>query len=350
MNEITKALTEAVSDACERHPSVTEAGGEVEWNAELWNALEQIGVTLLSVPEEAGGAGGDMSMAVAVLQVLGEQSAGVPFAETALLGAWLLSESGAPIPDGVLTAAVAEPDVTLIEEPGGSWTLDGALSRVPWARYADHIVLLVDGNVVLVERQRASVTPGSNMAGEPRDRVEFNRVAVDTVFTPVDDAGVSPQAFAARGALARTASMAGAARRALDLSVRYASERQQFGRPVKAFQAVQQLLATLAGETLLCGVAAESAAQALDVDPGSLLPIAAAKTSASKSAGEVASVAHQVHGAIGVTDEHELRLSTTRLWAWREEFGSARAWAKQVGEIGAKAGADGLWAALVNGR
>src|SRR5690554_1700801 len=123
MNEITEALIEAVTDACERHPSSTEAGGEVAWNADLWDALEQIGVTLLSVPEEAGGAGGDLGMAVSVLSVLGEHAAGVPFAETALLGGWLLAECGAPIPEGTLAAAVGDDDLSLAEASAGVWVL-----------------------------------------------------------------------------------------------------------------------------------------------------------------------------------------------------------------------------------
>ena len=72
------------------------------------------------------------------------------------------------------------------------------------------------------------------------------------------------------------------------------------------------------------------------------LPIAMAKARTSEAAGTVARIAHQVHGAIGFTREHDLRLATTRLWAWRDEDGSEVQWrGRRGGRVAA--GADGLW-------
>lgn len=349
MNDVTEALIEAVADACERHPSTTEAGGDAVWNPALWGALDQIGVTLLSIPETSGGAGGDLQMAVAVLEVLGQYSAAVPYAETAFQAAWMLAESHAPIPPGPLAAAVAGPAVSIIED-NGSWVLNGTLPRLPWARHAEHIIVFIDQRIVILNRGDTVLAQGTNIAGEPRDDVLLQHITVppDFVYDLPEGSSVSETAFNARGALARVALIAGAARRALELSVRYAAQRQQFGRKVNAFQAVQQQMASMAGEVLLCKIAAESAALALDTDLAWPVSIAAAKTSSAESAGTVAKIAHQVHGAIGFTDEHALRLSTTRLWAWREEFGSETSWARELGAMSLAAGADGLWPALVD--
>ncbi|MBB3085548.1 acyl-CoA dehydrogenase family protein [Geodermatophilus sabuli] len=350
MSDITEALTQAVADACGRHPSSAGASGTVEWNVPLWSALDQIGITLLSVPEDRGGSDGDLVTAAAVLEILGEHSATVPFAETAMLAGWLLAECSAPIPAGPMTAAVAGPDVTLVEDAGG-WVLNGELARVPWGRHADHLVLLVGRHVVTVHRDEVDLRPGANLAGEPRDDVALHRLAVpaDRVHPLPADSAVDARLFAARGVVGRLAMMAGAARRSLEMSLAYASERHQFGRPIGGFQSVQQQVAAMAAEVLLCKVAAQSAAQALDSGADWELAVAAAKVSAGSAAGTVARIAHQVHGAIGFTDEHDLRRSTTRIWSWRDEFGSVGEWARELGTLAAAAGADGLWPLLTEG-
>ncbi|MBO0851705.1 MAG: acyl-CoA dehydrogenase, partial [Pseudonocardia sp.] len=74
--------------------------------------------------------------------------------------------------------------------------------------------------------------------------------------------------------------------------------------------------------------------------------IAVAKARTGEAAGAVARIAHQVHGAIGFTLEHDLRLATTRLWAWREEDGSDAHWHAEIGRRALAEGADGLWPLL----
>ncbi|WP_328810491.1 acyl-CoA dehydrogenase family protein [Rhodococcus sp. NBC_00294] len=345
MSEFTQALVDAVTDACVRHPSTTSTI-EAGWNAPLWSALEQIGITLLSVPEERGGAGGDILTAAAVLEVLGEHSATVPYVETALQAAWLLAAARAPIPAGPLSAAVGTGSVSLDRTSTG-WVLDGTVNRVPYARHVAHVVLLVGEHVVMVRSREFEALHGANLAGEARDSVTFDRVALasDRVF---DASGTEATAalFEARGAVGRMAQTAGAAKRALEMSLAYSAERTQFGRPVSAFQAVQHLIAETAGEVAVCKVVAESAALALDEVAEYSFAVGAARTSAGYSAGAVARIAHQIHGAIGFTEEHDLRLSTTRIWSWREEFGSVRRWSESVGTAVVDAGADGLWPML----
>ena len=363
MNDITQALAATVAEACERYSDAGAvaacAGGG--WNEPLWTTLEQIGVTLVSVPEDRGGAGGDTQAAVAVLEVLGQHAAGVPLAETALLAGWLLASAGAPVPPGPLTAAVAGPRFA-VRRDGGQWAARGTLARVPWARWAGHVAVLAGDQVVLLRREEARIGEGVNLAGEPRDDVTVDGLVADAAVFPVA-AGISPAAFFQRAALARAALMAGAAGRALELSVAYAGERVQFGRPIGRFQVVQQHLAAMAGEVLLARVAAGAAAVAVDaaadavtgrgaVDPGSAagegaeIAVAAAKTVAGQAAGQVAALAHQVHGAIGFTEEHALRHSTTRLWAWRDEDGNEQRWSAALGQRALAAGSSGLWPLL----
>jgi len=126
------------------------------------------------------------------------------------------------------------------------------------------------------------------------------------------------------------------------MTVRYAQDRVQFGRPIGKFQAVQQNLAVMAGQAAAAAAAADLAADAF-ANGMALLPIAAGKARAGEAAGIAAAIAHQVHGAIGFTFEHDLHFYTRRLWSWRDEFGHETAWNRAIGHHMAQAGADALW-------
>jgi alkylation response protein AidB-like acyl-CoA dehydrogenase len=157
---------------------------------------------------------------------------------------------------------------------------------------------------------------------------------------------VTRNALKLRGALARALLMAGALEGALELAVRYAQERTQFGRRIGQFQAIQQELARFAGEVAAAVAAALSAAGTMERGGDVTLAVASAKIRAAEAAREGALIAHQVHGAIGVTDEYPLHHATLRLWAWREEYGNEAEWAIALGGITQKRGADALWPAL----
>ena len=129
------------------------------------------------------------------------------------------------------------------------------------------------------------------------------------------------------------------------MTTQYALDRTQFGRPIGKFQAVQQNLAVLAGQTAAAGAAADMAAEAVG-DSIRLLPIAAAKSRCGEAAGIGAAIAHQVHGAIGFTREHSLHFLTKRLWSWRDEFGNETAWNRLIGRHMAKAGPARYWAEI----
>ncbi|WP_433478478.1 acyl-CoA dehydrogenase family protein [Spirillospora sp. CA-142024] len=312
-----------------------ETADEILSRPDPWPALEEAGLALAGVPEEAGGSGGDLADAAVVLRAAGYHAASVPLAETGALAGRLLAGAGLPVPPGVLTAMSGEAEA--VEDAGG-WTLNGTFRRVPWARSARFLVVLGNGLVSLVDPARAQITEGANVAGEPRDDVVLSGVRVEAAAPCAVDAAELRR----RGALARAVQLTGAMRRALDLSVRYAGEREQFGRPIGRFQAVQQMLAELAGEATVADVAVRAAVGT----PGDPVAVAAAKANASRAAGTVAAIAHQVHGALGVTEEHVLRRVTLRLWSWRDEYGET-AWADELGA--AAAAASDPWALIAAG-
>ncbi|MBV9044328.1 MAG: hypothetical protein JO294_04330 [Alphaproteobacteria bacterium] len=146
-------------------------------------------------------------------------------------------------------------------------------------------------------------------------------------------------------ALATTCQMAGAMGAALELTVQYARERQQFGKALSTFQAIQQQLAVFAEEVAAANMAAAAACRARDRGPAHF-EIAAAKLRANIAVGTVTSVAHQVHGAMGFTKEYQLQRLTKALWQWRSDYGNDRYWSDELGRIVAKQGAEGFWPAL----
>jgi acyl-CoA dehydrogenase len=147
------------------------------------------------------------------------------------------------------------------------------------------------------------------------------------------------------GALTRILMMAGALENILEITVNYASERSQFGRPINRFQAVQHHLAQLAGETAAATVAANCAGDSYG-DKGVSREIAMAKIRVNEAAGKVSRVAHQVLAAIGFTYEHTLHHSTRRLWSWRDEFGTEADWENVVTEELLKLQENGLWSMI----
>lgn len=150
-----------------------------------------------------------------------------------------------------------------------------------------------------------------------------------------------------RGALMRAVQMTGAMDAAVDLTVRHAAERKQFGRPLAAFQAVQHLTADAAGEAALARAATDAALmQAVATrfaGDGLLFSVAVARSVCGHSGSTVVRNAHQVHGAIGTTREHILHRVTMPILAWTNDFGSVAEWDAMLGQAARDAGHAGLW-------
>lgn len=321
--------------------------------ADLWQAVAETGVPLAALPESAGGADAEWSDLYAVLRVAGQFSAPLPLAETMLAG-WVASSAGLELSDGPMTVGpVRSADQLKLVRDGNGWRLSGSASRVPYAAHVAKTVLIAEGPdgemaVALEGTGGADVTPGRNIANEARDTLTFDNTRLSADAVGALGSGVSRDALYRRGALARATMMSGALEKAMDLAVGYAQERVQFGRPISKFQAVQQNLAVLAGQTAAAVAAANVGIEALGKsDPSrETFLIAVAKTRVGEAATLACEIAHQVHGAIGFTKEYALQLSTRRLWSWREEFGSDPEWAVRVGKAACANGADNLWAML----
>ena len=150
---------------------------------------------------------------------------------------------------------------------------------------------------------------------------------------------VEPIHGRALAAVLAAGQMAGAMAEVQRLTVDYALQRQQFGREIGKFQAVQHQIAVLAEEVM----AARMAAQAAFVGPPTEVQdarAAVAKIRAGQAAALVCSIAHAVHGAIGVSEEFVLHRHTRRLRAWRLAHGGEGWWARRLGAVAVAEPAD----------
>ena len=320
-------------------------GGGTGWSEAAWRALDETGLPLALVSEERGGVGLEPAAALGLVRVASRSGGTLPLGET-MLANWLLAEADLPPSEGPASLAASRANIAVERSGDGEeWTLAGTVAGVPWGRPARTLVLRVSHAgemwVARIPRSGWSVAEGRNLADLPRDDLTLRAVLSPGEMRALP-ASWNAERLRATGAALRTQEMAGALESILDLTVRYAGERVQFGKPIGKQQAVQQQIAVLAGQAAAAGAAAALAADALDL-PNGTATIAAAKVRAGEAAGIGAAIAHQVHGAIGITAEHPLHVFTKRLWAWREEYGSERVWSLYLGRLALDAGADGFW-------
>jgi acyl-CoA dehydrogenase len=315
------------------------------WAEKLWKALQQTGFSDVPIPEELGGAGGTVTDAVELLRAAGAHAAPVPLAEAGLVGGWLLASAGLTLPKGVRT--VLPLDATLRLDDG---RLFGSAAAVAWGHRAEHIVGLVDGVVVLAPGPAAqsgpTVSRGVNLADEPRDTITFDGTPV--IARADAPAGVTEQWLWERTALGRAALMGGAVSAIAAMTLRYSNQREQFGRPIGRFQAVQAHLVTIHQQAAVVASAVDGAVEAVELGRGSF-EIACAKLLADRAAQLVTAAAHQTHGAIGMTKEYPLHYLTRRLWAWRDEAGGHHRWANGLGAALVAQGPDALYPAIQSG-
>jgi acyl-CoA dehydrogenase len=320
------------------------------WPSALWQTVEQAGLPLALVPEAQGGAGLPPVDAFRLIRRAGYHTLPVPLPETIVAAALWAKASGATTAGALSLAPTGLDQSIRIERGAHGFVLRGRAERVPWAAQVGQILVYArdasaTGQLVLLQSAAAPTQPNRNLANEERATLLLDDVAV-----PAEAVRPAPPAcaegFLLFGALIRALQMVGAMERSLDYALAYAMERQQFGRPIGKFQAVQHMLANAAGQYAAAAAAAELAAEAYgnaDFD----FAVAIAKARVGEAAGKVAEICHQVHGAIGFTHEHPLHFATRRLWSWRDEFGHETYWQERIGRMVCNAGGEGLWPMLV---
>ena len=310
------------------------------YSPELWGKMAELGWMGIALPENHGGLGYGFLDLCLLLEEMGRARLPSPFVPTVVLAAMPIlrfgsdeqrSEYLAAIAEGrrVLSTAALEPEGgweagaadTVATPDGDELVLSGTKLYVPYAGAADELLVLArQGNgeegaltVLLVE------TAADGIAHEPLETVgrdHLERVAFDGVRVGRDRVLGEPgmgsdiaEAITLWGAAARCAEMVGGAQRVLETTVDYAKERHQFGRPIGSFQAVQHHCANMSIDVLGSRFLTYEAAWSLDEAPAvaaEVVPMAKAWTGAAYR--RVCQLGHQIHGAIGYTEEEDLHL------------------------------------------
>ncbi|MGN6557591.1 MAG: acyl-CoA dehydrogenase family protein [Solirubrobacterales bacterium] len=311
-----------------------------------WREMAELGWAGLALPEEWGGQGlGIVDLAV-LFEEMGYVCAPSPLLSNTIAGLALTFAGSdeqrerwlAPLAAGEMRGAPALVDAGMPAEPnkfamaaeaaGDGVTLNGEKTLVMDAASADFfLVATADGRRHIVEKGAEGVTVTPEQSIDPTRRVssirfEGVRVAAENTL-PGGTEDYWP--VFQRACVAIAAESTGLAQRSLDMSVAYAKDRQQFGRPIGAYQAVSHRCAQMLLETENSRSAVYGAAWAADAEPESL-PLAAstAKAYASDAGWRVPDAAIQTHGGIGFTWEHDLHFFLKRGRANAATFGDAK--------------------------
>jgi alkylation response protein AidB-like acyl-CoA dehydrogenase len=326
-------LRDSVRRSCERHagPDVVRAweNDPVGYPDALWSALGELGLLGLCIDEEYGGSGMTMLDAAVVYEELGRALVPSPHFVSCVLAAGLLARAGSAaqrahwlprIADGsaVLSIAWLEPDggfgpegVRLAARPDGDrWRLSGVKRHVAFARAADALIVVARGPdgliLAIVDAHSEGVTfdQQHSVASDTQYQVSFTDVPADYL----GEAGAAWQATLLDGAVLLAAQAVGGAQAALALTLDYAKTREQFDKPLGAFQAIAHQLSDattrIDGAQTLVWEAAWARTQESSI--ATLAPMA--KLYACRTFRDVTAMAQQVFGGNGFTLSYDIQL------------------------------------------
>jgi acyl-CoA dehydrogenase len=279
----------------------------------LWNELQASGYADALLAETAGGAGLSLSDICDTVIMSGRYLAPVPIAETMVARALLADSANTFPPKSIVLVTPVLTNEGLFQ------------AAVPFAQTDGLALIEIENQLLLVGLAEAEVT-ATGVRGSLAADVLWRQPLQPILATDLPTASLREI-----GATIRAAQMAGAMARLLEISVNYVNTREQFGRPLAKFQALQQQLAVMAELVLGANMAVQLAYHETGVVPVPLLA-ALAKQRTSEAACRVSAIAHAVHGAIGLSDEYDLQLYVRRLYEWRLADGSEAYWCQRIGE------------------
>jgi alkylation response protein AidB-like acyl-CoA dehydrogenase len=338
-------LTSEYSDKVLRAMVEDEKG----FTPELWRKMVETNLTALSIPEEYGGVGDFLDLTV-VLEEMGKFCFISPFFTAIVLGAATIIEAGSDaqkqqylpaIAEGksVVTLALAESSgkytadaiKTKAERQGSDFVIDGTKLFVPDAHVADFIICTARmGNgitlfIIDANTPGITVNPLKTISGDKQSEVVFDNVKVsgEAVLGGVAKGWPCLEEVLERANVARCAEMVGLGQQALKLTLDYAKERIAFGHPIGAYQSIQHRCADMLMDVEGSRFATYQAAWRINEGLPAAREVAIAKAWVSRACHRVMNSAHQVHGAIGFTEDHVLHFYTKKARANEFSFGDA---------------------------
>lgn len=310
------------------------AADPLGYSTQLWKEMLELGWTGLALPEEYGGVGEGFLEACLLVEQLGRFAVPSPFVPTAICAGLPIARFGTDEQRETWLGAITQGRVLsyasgaglAVSEGDGGYRLTGSAMFVPFADAAEDLLVVAEETVLLVDAAAPGITvePLQVIGIDRRHRVSFDAVpvAADRRLGAADGPAVAT-AVHAYGTAATCAEMVGGAQRVLDVTVSYAKQREQFGKPIGAFQAVQHHCADMAIDVLTSRFIAYEAIWRLAEGLDATAEVSMAKAWVSEAYQRVCALGHQVHGAIGFTAEHDLHFYFRHAAASALAFGDA---------------------------
>jgi alkylation response protein AidB-like acyl-CoA dehydrogenase len=331
------------------------------YGTDFWKRFAELGLTGIAIPESHGGLGLGATEAALVLEEIGRNLTPSPFLATAVVAARAIEGTahgerwypGILSGETVLALAVEEgpshaPEQTALEakRQGNGFLLNGAKQFVVHGNSADMMLTLArtggspgerDGlTLFAVPKGTAEVETAALVDSSKSSRITFDNVALDAdaVVGEVDGGWAPLSRVLSAGRAGAAAELVGVASGASAMTFDYLRQRKQFGKLIGEFQALQHRAAHLYGEIEIARAAAFKAAQLIDSgDEKAELYVSVAKAKAADVASLAAREGVQMHGGIGMTDEHDIGLFMKRTAVLSELFGDVYYHRRRVAEL-----------------
>ena len=330
---------------------------------EIWQKIAEQGWIGLIIPEEYGGAGLEFQDLIILLEEMGRYMLPGPYFTTVVLGGMTLMKSATEeqkkeylprIAEGqiIVTLALTEPDASWeasgvqleATDTNNGYILNGTKLFVPYANVSEYFIVAArtgkkdtDISLFMVSASESGISQTSlkTIGSDNQSEVVFKNVAVshESLLGDLNKGWDTIKQITNLAAIGKCAEMSGAIQNVLEMTVEYAKQRTQFGRPIGTFQAVQHHCANMATEVELSRLMTYQAGSALSEGLSADKEVAMAKAWVNESAKRVCAMGHQTHGAIGFTKEHNLQLYTKRIKSAELMFGDAQFHTNKIADL-----------------
>lgn len=339
---LKKAAHDFVSEKCPKSFVKQMEQDEKGYSPELWEEMASLGWLGLVFPEKYGGGGMSFLDLSVLLEEMGYACLPAPFLATVVLGGLSIMDIGSEeqkeqyqpkIASGklILSLALIEPAMEYgpgaiaveATRDGDSYVISGTKLFVPYANCCDCLLCVTrtskqkEGITIFIVDTKSSgikCTVLNTMAHDKLCEVVFDHVRVpkESILGQLDQGWPEVQKIVERGDAAKCCELVGNFQWTLEDTIAYAKERQQFGRPIGSFQALQHYCADIYTYVEGAKLSAYQAAWMLSEGLPCTKEIAVTKLWISEVSSRIFNLAHQIHGAMGVTMEHDLHFYTTR--------------------------------------
>lgn len=350
---LKKTARDFLADKCSKKFVKQMEESETGYSRELWQEMAELGWMGLAFPEKYGGGGMNFLDLAVLLEEMGRACLPSPFFSTVVLGGLPILDLGNEeqkqeyLPklirgEKIFTLALTEPgyhhydasSVTVTATPdGGKYTIKGTKLFVPDAHIADYLLCVAKtkpkGEIAIFLTDAKSPTINytvlKTIAGDKLCEVVFDQTPVpeDNILGQLDQGWSAVQKIIERAAVGKCCEMVGNIQRVLEMTVDYAKARKQFDHPIGSLQIIQHYCADMATDIDGARFSTYQAAWMLSEGLPCTKEVAIAKAWTSQASQRVVALAHQIHGAIGVTIEHDLHYYTRRAKAAELAFGDA---------------------------